>query len=1023
MHTTQSSSTEKAYRNLADYAEQQGASEAAFIAAGWQPKVVNHICPVTKQRRPALQFKTDTGNRWRFVDGQKPKYTSPKGYKKSLYRLAEAVAIAQKTGQPLIICNGEAGTIVAQHQGLAATAITGGESGNISKELLAQLKAAYPVGTILVVLDSDHKGRTAGPKLALALWDAGYEARAIDLQLSDKGDLADFCKLHTSQAMEKLLALPILPIPEPKPILQLQGSSQSPSSDRVDWDTERQRWWLDVVLPAVKRATSRRNGKHFQCINPNHPDEDPSARISTDKDPGGIYICTCGSHSREEVASWVGVLDFMTWWKDNRAHLYPHNKSKSQSQETKQTDKPYEPFFLSTVKADIIDTTCFIGDLLTPEHGITETDDLLMISDMGTGKTMWAAKQGITTSITHRESLSAAQAKDLDTENYKGLTSTELRQVPRLTVCLNSLHKCGNRPIGTLLLDEIQQMLTHLGGDTFKSSEAETAFNTLEAAIRRADRVIAADAYANETTIKWLKELRPNLKVVVNTYNRERGPLFMWTRKGGLTAHIWQLADENRGTVVVPTSSKEWAKDLERVAVDRYGEAEVIAIYQDVANEPRVRAFLKDPDTQIGHYKVVIYSPTVGGGINIQMPVYAICGFFFAEPLPAPECHQMLNRCRNTQQTHVYIERREGSRETNSDVLYQQALDNATATGFVAHFDEHGLPIVTESQRRLHRLLSDIEASDNASKIQLYDHFMTLAHGYKSITYTDKDSKSALIVTAKERERRQEEDKAKTLTAVPLSPEEYHTLVEAGSNRPEHTYGLCRWHVEKCGGRIIDSVTYDLLYKPESRAALYLLTDHLHGRVDDLARSDRDEHRSLPGKRHHYTRRKRLVDDLIKRVFGREGLRSDVQLSAKHIEEVVGDFLAVSGEEFNKLFKRRADLSQSPVAFLRWVLSKLGLKLESHQVRDDYARHRVYSLRQESLIVMIELASTCYARQIADRFKQEGFVSQNPDQCFPHPHDLSRKVSTTSLEQPPISVRWAEQPTFYELLRPNLFTR
>jgi len=306
---------------LITYADKQGAPVEAFLAAGWSPRVVTRV--VNNERRPALQFATATGPRWRFVDNRKPKYTSPKDYERCWYGLARAVGLAQRLGAPLVICNGEAGTVAAQWHGVPAACITGGETGTIPAALLVELQQAYS-GPLLVAYDCDDTGRGAGPALAAELRAAGYTATALDLGGPDKFDLADFCKLHTGGALAALLDCPALPDVAARPVVIQRRETAAPvTSGAVNWPAENDLWWQDIVLPAVERAATVRRGKHFRCINPTHDDRHPSARISHKVDPNGIYVCTCGAHKRDDVATWAGAPDFMDWWKENRRALYP----------------------------------------------------------------------------------------------------------------------------------------------------------------------------------------------------------------------------------------------------------------------------------------------------------------------------------------------------------------------------------------------------------------------------------------------------------------------------------------------------------------------------------------------------------------------------------------------------------------------------------------------------------------------------------------------------------------------------
>ncbi|MDQ5851551.1 MAG: hypothetical protein M3380_05650, partial [Chloroflexota bacterium] len=127
-----------AYTGLAEYAAAHGVPVDVFRKAGWREGL--HFCSTHGRKRRALLFRTRTGERARFIDGDKPKYVSPKGYTACMYGLDRAVALAEQTGQPLVLANGEASTIAAQHFGVAATCQTAGEK-RLSDANLAALQA------------------------------------------------------------------------------------------------------------------------------------------------------------------------------------------------------------------------------------------------------------------------------------------------------------------------------------------------------------------------------------------------------------------------------------------------------------------------------------------------------------------------------------------------------------------------------------------------------------------------------------------------------------------------------------------------------------------------------------------------------------------------------------------------------------------------------------------------------------------------------------------------------------------
>ena len=57
---------------------------------------------------------------------------------------------------------------------------------------------------IFIALDCDAKGRDTAKKIEKQLKDAGYDAKAIDLGLGNKQDLADFCILHQEDAPQAI---------------------------------------------------------------------------------------------------------------------------------------------------------------------------------------------------------------------------------------------------------------------------------------------------------------------------------------------------------------------------------------------------------------------------------------------------------------------------------------------------------------------------------------------------------------------------------------------------------------------------------------------------------------------------------------------------------------------------------------------------------------------------------------------------------------------------------------------------
>lgn len=190
--------TKRTYAGLDDYALAHGITGDVLRAALWTEDV--------KDNRVALRFPTRTGQRWRFLDGQKPHYKSEPGYRRTWYGLNGDAFKLMQSGQPLVIANGEISVVAAHHHNIAAICQTGGEAA-IETELLNQL--VLDLGElhpdVLIALDCDSTGRRVAQEMTAQFRSLGFKAKPVDLALTTGGDLADFCMLHGDLAATALL--------------------------------------------------------------------------------------------------------------------------------------------------------------------------------------------------------------------------------------------------------------------------------------------------------------------------------------------------------------------------------------------------------------------------------------------------------------------------------------------------------------------------------------------------------------------------------------------------------------------------------------------------------------------------------------------------------------------------------------------------------------------------------------------------------------------------------------------------
>ena len=212
-----------------------------------------------------------------------------------------------------------------------------------------------------------------------------------------------------------------------------------------------------------------------------------------------------------------------------------------------------------------------------------------------------------------------------------------------------------------------------------------------------------------------------------------------------------------------------------------------------------------------------------------------------------------------------------------------------------------------------------------------------------------------------------------------------------------------RYRIEDTSGQTLTPALYDELHTPEARAALIRFTDltDTDAHALDADRSEEADHLPLPKRRHRALRR-RLARVLLDAVFGRVW-SAETELTADQIDQRLSDLLALHRDDLRDLLGHRDDQSQNPVAVLRWLLDKYGLKLTSHQRRiGGGQRERVYTLDAERLARMDDNARQRRAyleRQRTERAAAGGDL--NPEynalsRETSHPADRRTRLGTPS---------------------------
>lgn len=1004
--------TRQAYTSLAEYAAMQGAPASAFVAHGWSSTLTDKR-DSDGDYRPALKFRTANGERWRFMDGApqpKQKYTSAYGFERCWYDLDKAVQIAQDTGQPLIIANGEASIVVGQYHGLPVACVSGGgETPSFTPELIGQLQERYS-GRVLIAYDCDNTGRGNAPALAVQLRTFGIDAAAIDLGLNDKGDIANFCKLHGQDAARMIAECPTLPDP-PKaeqPRREPRESAPRPTSGDVDWQYERRLWWIELVRPAIDAATPRRKGKHFECINPHHSDEHPSARISTRKDPDGLYVCTCGAHSRDAVASWLGLPTFMEWWKEHRRPQFSTRGVGRQRRE-----KQAEPPIADRVKA--VDLPPFTADLTVNLPYVSSMDKLefagwravLIKSATGTGKTKLIADvieeferdTGRTARVlylTYRVSLvhNGGVQRFGCIAHDDGLPLNLQRAAPRIATPLDSLDKYAGLTFDFIVVDELSQVLPHTGAGTMYGDEPGRNFRVMKDLMHETRHFFGMDAHLTDIEIAFVRQLCQDVLAVENIYRPDKGTITFTSSDTLVIARARELIAEDDGCVAIACTSKEQSEALFEMLAAEFGADNGMLINSDVSNSADVSAYIRAINERVKTTRFLIYTSSIGTGVDITTRIrakLAICGRL---PVAPADIVQMIGRFRNADECMIYVQPSEGQAETDAEAIARANMQTAIATAKIADFEAYHLRPYDANLLGANRLLSLYEAQRNRAMNNplSYTVAYALADGY-TVAYQDGENKAIRAELKAARQSIRAEIDELALIVEPQTREQFQEHRKKGTvTRAVHA-GRLRDLVENTVGLTITPALRDRLRTPNKRAAIITAAD-IFDTLDALKEQDRAESKYLMKDRKHRALRRSFLEDAIRLIFGcKIAALPDMlnEWTEGDFAERLGEFVTQYQEQLTRLLKWRADKNgHTARSFVRWLLRQFDMHLSQKRVGRGDNRYWVYSVDVDRWTETQELVQARLNHLQKER--------DNPRTTFHHDRETMPKSGTPTPE-------------------------
>lgn len=292
----------------------------------------------------------------------------------------------------------------------------------------------------------------------------------------------------------------------------------------------------------------------------------------------------------------------------------------------------------------------------------------LVFAPMGSGKTKDVIKPFCDSSekpfcaIAHRRSLIADLAKRLSIASYE---DKESQFQDKVAVCLPSIDSGQMQTFITratnIAIDEISQNIRFTKSKECKVSgrTEENVFFGLKKLVNEAEKVIAADASIDQTTIDFFEQARPDERFTIVELlpdNRRKRKCFLYSDRADLLTKI-DIELQNGGNVWLSIESAERAEVLKQIFEKRY---ETLAITSKNSKRKEIREFLDNIEEYSRNYRLIIASPSISSGVSVEhrdgKHFTMIAGMASGHKICFSDFAQMLARVRYVDHYHVFLQ-------------------------------------------------------------------------------------------------------------------------------------------------------------------------------------------------------------------------------------------------------------------------------------------------------------------------------------------------------------------------------
>jgi len=728
---------------------------------------------------------------------------------------------------------------------------------------------------------------------------------------------------------------------------------------------------------------------------PVHMDKSPSAFVvKSSKGVVGIHCSTCDT----------------TYFTSNDVPLFDFNYGLTNLADVEQEEHEMldEEEFLSFPSKTILrchDRYLEPIEILSP---IT-----LVKSPKGTGKTYWleeivkqCRKQHLSVLlIGHRQSLiqSVAQRLKLTPYIYEFSPDPDDRQSDRINtnaptkyyaICADSLSTLLNPAkdkYDVVLIDEVEQVFSHLTSNTVKDRRIET-FLHFKHYVDVAKQVFVMDADLNELTVYtlhgMLRDTSKTVRFIINEYTQSGREISLYESKTHLTAELIESIDQGQRCFVC-SNSKAQVKKLAAAVEDHFGDTKtVLAITSDNSQESGIQDFIRNIKTAILDYDVVIVSPSVGTGVDITFPrkakkIDVVYGFFEARVNTHFDIDQQISRVRHPGEIKVWISSETFRFDTNPEVIKKEVEETDRSSRQLQEIKPDGTLVYNTHDEYL-ELYANVKSMQRGSKNNLRYHFKKLKRheGWviNEVSRDDAQAESGLEVVRRGKELFEAERKQRILNAKLITHDEYKDLLWKSKRQKLSAYqenAMRRYEIESFYYRDADENLIDLDNDGKRRQQIRQYEQYLRPDIE-LAQDDRLDERRRIHKTDQKTRlaKKRFFHELLMKA----GLADadNLILTEQVIDgDSLSDFAAYCVTHKEKIARWfeidiRNDIRKKPAQQLGKFLQLLGIRWKKEKpIKKNGTKVYRYKIPQTEIVALDAVVARRHDSDLTERWYED----------------------------------------------------